>query len=125
MLLWFCSLFSVGLWRTRLRPSILKAFNPYQAISYLIREKKQGFYHIGSVICYLFCLTFECWIFVVGGVFLSVTGCEALFADLGHFGLWPVRASWFFVVLPSVIVNYLGQGAMLIHYPQAVENPFE
>ena len=62
---------------------------------------------------------------VVGGVFLSVTGCEALFADLGHFGLWPVRASWFFVVLPSVIVNYLGQGAMLIHYPQAVENPFE
>jgi len=80
---------------------------------------------VQSFLCFLFCLTFECWIFVVGGVFLSVTGCEALFADLGHFGLWPVRASWFFVVLPSVIVNYLGQGAMLIHYPQAVENPFE
>jgi len=56
MLLWFCSLFSVGLWRTRLRPSILKAFNPYQAISYLIREKKQGFYHIGSVISLFFVL---------------------------------------------------------------------
>ena len=64
MVLWFVSLFSIGIWRIRLRPSILKAFNPYQAISYLIHEKKQGFYHIG-------------------GVFLSVTGCEALYADLG------------------------------------------
>lgn len=48
MLLWFCSLFSIGIWRIRLRPSILKSFNPYQAIIYLIKEKKQGFYHIGK-----------------------------------------------------------------------------
>lgn len=76
-----------------------------------------------------------------GGVFLSVTGCEALYADLGksllffvfawgrciegHFGLWPVRISWFAVVLPCVISNYLGQGALLIHHPQAVESPYE
>jgi len=53
MLIWFCSLFSVGLWRTRLKPSILKAFNPYQAIYYLIKEKKQGFYHIGKIKLYL------------------------------------------------------------------------
>lgn len=48
MLIWFCSLFSIGIWRIRLRPSILKSFNPYQAILYLIKEKKQGFYHIGK-----------------------------------------------------------------------------
>jgi KUP system potassium uptake protein len=79
------------------------------------------------------------YLILLGGVFLSVTGCEALFADLGkikkkrkflfkimfegHFGLWPVRASWFFVVFPSVVVNYLGQGALLIHHPESVENP--
>ena len=73
---------------------------------------------------------------------MSVTGCEALFADLGkiillslsighgdsvdspgHFGLWPVRASWFLIVLPSVMINYLGQGAFLINHPEAIENP--
>jgi KUP system potassium uptake protein len=52
MLIWFFSLFSVGLWRTRLKPSILKAFNPYQAIIYLIKEKKQGFYHIGKYLSF-------------------------------------------------------------------------
>ncbi|CAF1102347.1 unnamed protein product [Adineta steineri] len=105
MVIWFLSLFLIGIWRIRLKPIILKSFNPYQAIIYLIKEKKDGFYHIG-------------------GVFLSVTGCEALYADLGHFGLWPVRISWFFVVFPCVITNYLGQGALLIHNPQSIENPF-
>ena len=74
-------------------------------------------------------------------MFLSVTGCEALFADLGetlfeslfdiadlllkgHFGIWPVRLSWFCVVFPSVVTNYLGQGALLIVQPESIENPY-
>ncbi|CAF2094690.1 unnamed protein product [Rotaria magnacalcarata] len=74
MCLWFASLFMIGIWRVTIKPSILKAFNPWEALHYLIIEKKQGFYQIG-------------------GVFLSVTGLEALYADLGHFGRWPIRCS--------------------------------
>ena len=62
--------------------------------------------------------------FFVGGVFLSVTGLEALYADLGHFGRWPVRTSWLFVVLPSVVTNYLGQGALIMNHPEFITSPF-
>ena len=61
---------------------------------------------------------------ILGGVFLSVTGLEALYADLGHFGRWPVRTSWLFVVLPSVMANYLGQGALIMNNPEAISNSF-
>ncbi|CAF2079491.1 unnamed protein product [Rotaria magnacalcarata] len=105
MCLWFASLFMIGIWRVTIKPSILKAFNPWEALHYLIIEKKQGFYQIG-------------------GVFLSVTGLEALYADLGHFGRWPIRCSWFFVVFPAVLLNYLGQGALLIIDPTLIDNPF-
>ncbi|UJR26449.1 hypothetical protein I4U23_007779 [Adineta vaga] len=105
MIVWFAVLFSIGIWRITFDPVILRAFNPWEAISYLIREKKQGFLQIG-------------------GVFLSVTGLEALYADLGHFGRWPVRTSWLFVVLPSVVANYLGQGALIMQYPETITNPF-
>ncbi|CAF1461999.1 unnamed protein product [Adineta ricciae] len=105
MFLWFLCLFIIGIWRTTMRPEILKAFNPWEAFHYLLKEKKRGFYQIG-------------------GVFLSATGLEALYADLGHFGRWPVRCAWFFVVFPAVLFNYLGQGALLISNPSLIDNPF-
>jgi KUP system potassium uptake protein len=105
MFLWFLSLFIIGIWRTTIEPRILKAFDPWEAFHYLLIEKKTGFYQIGSV-------------------FLSVTGLEALYADLGHFGRWPIRCAWFFVVFPAVLFNYLGQGALLIADPTLVDNPF-
>ena len=105
MLVWFSSLFIIGIWRITLKPSILKAFNPWEAFNYLLVEKTRGFYQIG-------------------GVFLSVTGLEALYADLGHFGRWPIRCSWFFIVFPAVLFNYLGQGALLIDNPTLIDNPF-
>lgn len=73
-------------------------------MDYLIRTKATGFYQIGSI-------------------FLSVTGLEALDADIGHFGRWPVRFSWFAFVFPAVLLNCLGQEALLILYPQFIDNP--
>ncbi|CAF3164371.1 unnamed protein product [Rotaria socialis] len=105
MIVWFVVLFSIGIWRITFDPSILRAFNPWEAVSYLIREKQKGFMQIG-------------------GVFLSVTGLEAFYADLGHFGRGPVRTSWLCVVLPSVVANYLGQGALIMHSPEMISNPF-
>ncbi|UJR22627.1 hypothetical protein I4U23_025668 [Adineta vaga] len=105
MIVWFGVLFSIGIWRITFEPAILRAFNPWEAISYLIREKRKGFLQIG-------------------GVFLSVTGLEALYADLGHFGRWPIRTSWLCIVLPSVMSNYLGQGAFIMRHPEAISNPF-
>ena len=105
MFLWFLCLFMIGIWRITLRPSILKAFDPWEAFNYLLIEKKRGFLQIGSV-------------------FLSVTGLEALYADLGHFGRWSIRCSWLFIVFPAVLFNYLGQGALLISDPSLVDNPF-
>ncbi len=105
MCLWFLSLFLIGIWQISLEPSILKAFNPWEALNFLIQEKERG-------------------LFRMGGVFLAVTGLEALYADLGHFGKWPVRCSWFCVVFPGLITNYLGQGALLITDPSLIDNPF-
>lgn len=105
MLVWFACLFMIGVWRITMNASILKAFNPWEAFHYLLIEKKRGFLQIG-------------------GVFLSVTGLEALYADLGHFGRWPIRSAWFFVVFPAVLFNYLGQGALLIADPTLIDNPF-
>ncbi|CAF1122433.1 unnamed protein product [Rotaria sp. Silwood1] len=105
MIIWFIVLFSIGIWRITFDPAILRAFNPWEAINYLIREKQKGFIQIG-------------------GVFLSVTGLEALYADLGHFGRWPIRTSWLCIVLPSVMFNYLGQGALIMQHPELIKNPF-
>ncbi|CAF0901121.1 unnamed protein product [Adineta steineri] len=105
MFLWFITLFTVGIWRITMRPAILRAFNPWEAFHYLLKEKTRGFYQIG-------------------GVFLSATGLEALYADLGHFGRWPVRSAWLFIVFPAVLFNYLGQGALLIADPTLIDNPF-
>jgi len=104
MILWFIVLTTIGIWRITYEPVILKAFNPWKALDYLIQTKKTGFYQIGSI-------------------FLSVTGLEALYADLGYFGRWPVRFSWFVLVFPAVLLNYLGQGAVIILDPNLIDNP--
>jgi KUP system potassium uptake protein len=95
MLLWFAALAGTGLYNISLEPSILTAFNPWEGIDYLIRNGTQGFLSLGAV-------------------FLAVTGLEALYADLGHFGKNPIRFGWLSLVLPALILNYLGQGAVLI-----------
>jgi KUP system potassium uptake protein len=81
------------------------AFNPWFGISFLIQHGIIGFYTLGAV-------------------FLVVTGAEALYADLGHFGRGPIRAAWLIVVLPALAINYLGQGALVLANPKSVENPF-
>ena len=61
---------------------------------------------------------------MLGSVFLGVTGAEALYADMGHFGRFPIQVAWTFFVLPALLLNYLGQGALILSKPEAIENPF-
>lgn len=86
-------------------PEVLLALNPVYAVSFMIHHGVIGFVTLGAV-------------------FLAVTGAEALYADLGHFGKRPIQTAWLFIVLPSLAVNYLGQGALIIGDPKALENPF-
>ena len=98
MVLWFAVLASLGavsIWHT---PHILAAVNPYYGIALFIREPWTAFVSLGSVV-------------------LAVTGCEALYADMGHFGRNPIRYAWFFIVLPALLLNYFGQGAALLADP--------
>ena len=104
-LAWFICLAILGLRQIPQDYEILTAFNPVLAISFLSREGWIGFT-------------------VVGSVFLAVTGAEALYADMGHFGRSPIRFSWMAIVLPSLTINYLGQGAMVLANPQAIDNIF-
>jgi len=105
MLLWFATIFAMGLpWIIR-DPSILLALSPFYAAKFLIAEPLIGFIALGAIV-------------------LSVTGAEALYADVGHFGRRPISAAWFFVVMPALIVCYLGQGAMILSDPQTIDNPF-
>lgn len=83
MIVWFAVLFAIGVWRITFEPSILHAFNPWEAISYLIREKTQGFYQIGKRNYLKNSILYMIIFVLLGGVFLSVTGLEALYADLG------------------------------------------
>jgi KUP system potassium uptake protein len=105
MLFWFAILAVLGLhWIVR-EPSVLQAIDPSRAIGLLTQHK------IGALA-------------VLAGVFLCVTGGEALYADMGHFGRSPIRLSWICVVMPALVINYFGQGAMLIENPAAISNPF-
>ena len=104
-LVWFLALAIAGVWHVSLNPSVLWAFNPVHGVVFLFAHGLIGFLTLGAV-------------------FLVVTGSEALYADLGHFGPKPIRAAWFFVALPALTVNYLGQGALLLSKPQAIESPF-
>jgi len=104
-LLWFFTIAALGLIHILRAPQVFAAVNPLHAARFFIRNGYSGF-------------------LVLGSVFLVVTGGEALYADMGHFGKKPIRAAWYFVVLPALLLNYFGQGALLIRHPEAVENPF-
>ncbi|KTD22121.1 KUP system potassium uptake protein [Legionella lansingensis] len=105
ILLWFITIGTLGLVHILKNPVVLKAINPYYAWEFFRTQGWHGY-------------------FLLGGVFLVVTGGEALYADIGHFGKNPIRYSWFFVVLPGLLLNYFGQGAHLLQYPASIENPF-
>ncbi|MCX7123908.1 MAG: KUP/HAK/KT family potassium transporter [Gammaproteobacteria bacterium] len=102
---WFLVIGLLGLWQIIQHPIILLAFNPYYALHFLIKNGFHGF-------------------LILGCVFLAITGAEALYADLGQFGKWPIRLSWFCLVLPCLILSFFGQGAHLLYNPAAVSNPF-
>ncbi len=105
MLLWFISLGAMGLVHVLQQPAILAAFNPSIGLGYLLTHG------LNSTL-------------VLGSVFLAVTGGEALYADMGHFGRGPIQLAWNFFVFPSLALNYLGQGAIVLSSPSATSNPF-
>ena len=105
MLLWFIVIAIPGLWQVMRNPAVLWAFNPIYGVKFLA-----GHGMIGLV--------------TLGAVFLVVTGSEALYADLGHFGRGPIQTAWLTVALPALTVNYLGQGALVLLDPKSIENPF-
>ena len=105
MMLWFVAIAAAGIWQVGQNLRVLLAFNPWYGVNFLLHHGIVGFYTLGAV-------------------FLVVTGAEALYADLGHFGRGPIRAAWLVVVLPALLFNYLGQGALVLANPKAVENPF-
>ncbi len=104
-ILWFLSLATIGVWQISQHPAVLGALNPAHAILFLTSHGFASF-------------------IVLGAIFLAVTGAEALYADMGHFGKRPIRIAWFGLVLPALVLNYFGQGALLIADPAAIENPF-
>ncbi len=105
MLIWFVAIALPGLVWIGNDPGVLWALNPFYGIDFLLQHGIVG-------------------LFTLGAVFLAVTGAEALYADLGHFGRRPIQVAWLAIVLPSLAVNYLGQGALVFAHPKAIENPF-
>ncbi len=105
ILLYFIVLAALGVRGIIDNPSVFKSVHPYYAFEFLRTHQREGF-------------------FVMGAVFLVMTGGEALYADMGHFGKKPIRLAWYSVVLPGLVLNYFGQGALLLRNPSAAENPF-
>ena len=105
MLIWFLALGGIGLSKIIETPQVLNAVNPRFALQFLLDHGTQS-------------------LVILGAVVLSVTGAEALYADMGHFGAKPIRAAWFYLVFPALIMNYFGQGANVIQHPEAIKNPF-
>ncbi|WP_051378844.1 potassium transporter Kup [Derxia gummosa] len=105
MVLWFTTLGVIGIFNIIEHPSVLVAIAPWHAIAFL---HEHGF---ASVL-------------VLGSVFLVLTGAEALYADMGHFGARPIRIGWFVLVMPGLLLNYFGQGALVLEHPAAIRNPF-
>ena len=105
MLVWFVAIAVPGLIAIVNDPGILWALNPFYGIDFLLQHGIIG-------------------LVTLGAVFLAVTGAEALYADLGHFGRRPIQVAWLAIVLPSLALNYLGQGALVFAHPKAIENPF-
>jgi KUP system potassium uptake protein len=106
-LVWFITIGILGLRGISMNPDVLNAFNPWYALKFLIENKLHS-------------------AMTLGGVFLVVTGGEALYADMGHFGRQPIRYAWFAVVMPALLLNYLGQGALVLANPSVanIESPF-
>jgi KUP system potassium uptake protein len=105
MAVWFAALALGGLWHILDAPRVLAALNPLHAIRFLFGHGWTGFLALGSV-------------------FLAMTGAEALYADMGHFGRGPIRLDWFGLVLPALALNYFGQGALVLARPDVLDNPF-
>src|SRR5258708_18820564 len=105
MVVWFLSIAVAGALHIRDDPTVLAAINPYSGIEFLV--------HHGAI-----------GLVTLGAVFLVVTGGEALYADLGHFGRKPIQIAWLSLVLPALLINYFGQGAKVLADPGAIENPF-
>ncbi len=105
ILLWFVVIGVLGAVQTFLHPEVLVAFNPLLGMSYLVHHPATSTVVLGSVV-------------------LAVTGAETLYADMGHFGRIPIRTAWNGIVLPALMLNYLGQGALVISHPEARESPF-
>jgi len=105
MCFWFGTLAVLGVINIIQEPGVLMALNPYHAVHLLWELGFIGF-------------------LIMGAVVLAITGAEALYADMGHFGLIPIRYAWFGFVFPALLLNYFGQGALLIGHPEAIENPF-
>jgi len=105
IMVWFITIGLLGWHWIAQNPSVLFALNPFYAAEFLLSNGQIGF-------------------FVLGAVFLVVIGGEALYADMGHFGRKPIRLAWFTVALPGLVLNYFGQGAMLLNNPETISNPF-
>lgn len=105
MMVWFITLACLGIISIAGTPSILYALNPYYAVQFFIHNGWQGFITLSSV-------------------FLAITGGEALYADMGHFGRRPICNAWFMVAMPALVINYFGQGALLMKHPETISNPF-
>ena len=103
--IWFLCIAALGVAGILRDPSVLRALNPYYAAEFFVREGVAGLQILAAII-------------------LVVTGGEALYADMGHFGKRPIRLAWFAVVLPALVLNYFGQGALLLDHPEAARNPF-
>ena len=105
MLIWFSVLALAGIYQILQHPRILLAINPYYGLNFVLHHGFAGFASLGAVV-------------------LAVTGAEALYADMGHFGRKPIQYAWLSLVLPALALSYIGQGALLLHQPQAISNPF-
>ncbi|MBL8439637.1 MAG: KUP/HAK/KT family potassium transporter, partial [Betaproteobacteria bacterium] len=105
MLVWFTTLGGLGLYNVVDHPAILHALNPVYGIDFLLANQAMALVAMGNVV-------------------LAVTGAEALYADMGHFGRKPISRAWFAFVLPALVLNYFGQGALILGNPEAAKNPF-
>ncbi|MGV2291531.1 potassium transporter Kup [Trinickia sp. YCB016] len=105
MVLWFITIGILGAYHIVRSPGVIAALNPYYAASFMSAHVLQAYVVLGSVV-------------------LVLTGAEALYADMGHFGAKPIQMAWYVLVMPSLVLNYFGQGALLMQDPKAIENPF-
>ncbi|GAA0692910.1 potassium transporter Kup [Dyella marensis] len=105
MVIWFIVIAGLGVQMIALNPHVLLALNPMYGVKFFMSHGLQAF-------------------IALGGVVLALTGAEALYADMGHFGKKPIRMAWFGFVLPALVLNYFGQGALLLNHPEAIDNPF-